>query len=458
MFSPVRLWRRTTPASTRAIARMPSHLTSNPHASSGVGSLEVSLASIGSIFCGIGLRSGSCGGSMRWIIQSFPLVWKRTYRPFSRLPWRTIMPSRSDHLIGSYVPSSQIRTCPPPYSPLGISPANLKYSSGWSSTCTARWFCFGSGGMPLGTAHETPTPSFSRRKSQCSRRAWCSWTTNRGARAAFLGTRAPGSGVFLKSRLASYSASFFAIRSKVRLRLLLPEADLEADALGPDLACPERACGGELLEPLGGVGAALEHLERRLRREIAEPAEVHAVDLGHDVGMGGVLAHVLDHRRPADAQDAVQLGERAARLRQVLEPGPPHDPVQRLRLEWHMGAIALPELGLHPRLACGLARDLDKGAADVEARHVDGAGTCHLDRQVAGAGRNFEHLAAGRHAIGDLPRLLAVNSELALRASHPRVPPRDQPFHLRAFEPPSSCLCHLHLTSPHLTALGINLR
>src|SRR6266851_1865891 len=242
--------RATIPPSTKAIARMPSHLNSKPQASSGVGSLGASLASIGSTFCGMGLRSGSCGGSMRWIIQSFPVVWKRTYRPFSRLPWRTTMTSRSDHLIGSYVPSSQISTCPPPYSPLGISPANLKYSSGWSSTCTARWFCFGSGGMPLGTAHETPTPSFSSRKSQCSRRAWCSWTTNRGARAACLGTRAPGSGVFLKSRLASYSASFFAITSKVRLRLLLPEPDLEADPLGRDLACPEWAGGGELLKPV----------------------------------------------------------------------------------------------------------------------------------------------------------------------------------------------------------------
>src|SRR5205823_17530 len=65
--------------------------------------------------------------------------------------------------------------------------------------------------MPLGTAHETPTPSFSSRRSQWRRLAWCSWTTNRSARAGLRSTRAPGSGVFLKSRLASYSASFFAI-------------------------------------------------------------------------------------------------------------------------------------------------------------------------------------------------------------------------------------------------------
>src|SRR5437660_10020876 len=64
--------------------------------------------------------------------------------------------------------------------------------------------------MPLGTAPETPTPSFSSRKSQCSRRAWCSWTTNRGALVSLRGTLAPGSGERLKSLLASYSAGFLA--------------------------------------------------------------------------------------------------------------------------------------------------------------------------------------------------------------------------------------------------------
>src|SRR5712692_10621363 len=118
-----------------------------------------------------------------------------------------------DGLVRPRVPDGH-RT--PPYSPLGISPANLKYSRGWSSTCTARWFFFGSGGMPLGTAHDTPTPSFSRRRSQCSRRAWCSWTTKRSAFFARRATFAPGSGVRLKSLLASYSAS---LRPGTRSRL-----------------------------------------------------------------------------------------------------------------------------------------------------------------------------------------------------------------------------------------------
>src|SRR5438132_8940439 len=262
------------------------------------------------------------------------------------------MTSRSDHLIGSYVPSSQIRTCPPPYSPFGISPANLKYSSGWSSTWTARWFFFGSGGMPLGTAHETPTPSFSSRKSQCSRRAWCSWTTNRGALVSLRGTLAPGSGVRLKSRLASYSASLRATMKRLghgrfllvnrhrdfpsprwkteprrqarapparpsggcecsSLPTLLLEAHLETDPLRADLARLEWAVRCEAFELRRRVGAALEHLERRLRRERADSPEVHLVDLALDVGVGCVLTPVLDHRRPAGAKDAVPLGVRA---------------------------------------------------------------------------------------------------------------------------------------------------
>src|SRR4051812_34143950 len=98
--------------------------------------------------------------------------------------------------------------------------------------------------MPLGTAHETPTPSFSRRRSQWRRLAWCSWTTNRSARAGLRSTRAPGSGVFLKSRLASYSASFFAIRNTLGhgrsllagTRLLLIESHLEFYPADGDLA------------------------------------------------------------------------------------------------------------------------------------------------------------------------------------------------------------------------------
>ena len=97
---------------------------------------------------------------------------------------------------------SQIVTSPPPYSPFGIVPSNVPYSSGWSSVWTARWFFFGSVGTPLGSAQETSTPSRSSRKSQCSRRAWCSWMTKElpsaGQVDAASGT---GSGVLAASRL-----------------------------------------------------------------------------------------------------------------------------------------------------------------------------------------------------------------------------------------------------------------
>ncbi len=58
------------PGWERAIARTPSHLTSNAQADSSAGSVE-SLASIGSMKSGISSAVGSVGGSMRWIIQSF---------------------------------------------------------------------------------------------------------------------------------------------------------------------------------------------------------------------------------------------------------------------------------------------------------------------------------------------------------------------------------------------------
>src|SRR5699024_7068512 len=94
------------------------------------------------------------------------------------LPRRTPVPcSLFSIAIG---PVSQVSTVPPPYSPAGISPANLAYSRGWSSVRTASRFSFSSSGGPLGTAHETSTPPRSRRRSQCSRRASWRWITKIG--------------------------------------------------------------------------------------------------------------------------------------------------------------------------------------------------------------------------------------------------------------------------------------
>src|SRR6266550_7522236 len=307
-------------------------------------------------------------------------------------------------------------TVPPPYSPFGISPANLKYSSGWSSTWTARWFFLGSGGTPLGTAHETPTPSFSSRKSQWSRRAWCSWTTNRGDRAAFFGTRASGSGVFLKSLLASYSASFFATRKRLgHDRCQLLEVHLQADPLGRDLTRPEGTVRGEAFELGRGIGAPLEHLESRLRRKRAEPSEIHSIDLALYVGVGRVPAHVLDHRRPAGAKDPVHLGERAARLREVLERRLADHQVEGAGFERHLGHIALAEFDGHPGLAGVFAADLDECPADVETCHLNPSTARHLDRQVSRARRDLEHSGTVWQTRGEEESLLPVRLELALR-------------------------------------------
>ena len=97
-------------------------------------------------------------------------------------------------------------SCPAPYWPLGISPWNSRYSSGWSSVCTARRLSLGASGMPLGIAHEASTPSCSSRRSQCRRVAWCSWTTKR--RPSALAASSPiGSGVFCAERLDRYVSS-----------------------------------------------------------------------------------------------------------------------------------------------------------------------------------------------------------------------------------------------------------
>src|SRR5579871_480814 len=96
---------------------------------------------------------------------------------------------------------------PPPYSPFGISPSNVAYSSGWSSVCTARWLWSGDSGKPFGSAHEARTPSRSRRRSQCRLRAWCSWITNRFAARRFEPRRPMGSGVLSGSLLARYVSS-----------------------------------------------------------------------------------------------------------------------------------------------------------------------------------------------------------------------------------------------------------
>jgi hypothetical protein len=127
---------------------------------------------------------------------------------------------------------------------------------------TARWLRLGSVGSALGTAKETRTPSRSRRRSQCSRVAWCSWTTNRGAASA-RGRRAGlagGSGVAPKSRLASYSAS---------LRAIVPTGSRSRAGSG---AAPRRAT----------VAGMAGHRDRRCP---ARPPQATGRGAWHDRGM-----------------------------------------------------------------------------------------------------------------------------------------------------------------------------
>src|SRR5713226_2295852 len=135
-------------------------------------------------------------------------------------------------------------------------------------------------GTPFGTAHETSTPSFSSRKSQCSLRAWCSWTTNRGALVSLRGTLAPGSGVFLKSRLASYSASFLATAPRLGhsglefgwTALPTPAEDEPADGHIPGLQLEDEDAFGQpghpVLDAFDGrrEGGEVEHRQRQRRR------------------------------------------------------------------------------------------------------------------------------------------------------------------------------------------------
>src|SRR5438093_13602248 len=60
-----------------------------------------------------------------------------------------------------------------------MTPSKSPYSSGWSSTWTARRLSAGLGDGPLGTAQDLSTPSISRHRSQWRRRAACMWTTKR---------------------------------------------------------------------------------------------------------------------------------------------------------------------------------------------------------------------------------------------------------------------------------------
>ncbi len=100
-------------------------------------------------------------------------------------------------------------------------------------------------GTPRGSAQLTSTPSCSRRKSQCRRRAWCSWITKVGAPSAEGAGAASGtgSGVFLWSRMDRYFASRSgpSARSNVAIRSGVGSSDARCPAVSSASGSPRRA-------------------------------------------------------------------------------------------------------------------------------------------------------------------------------------------------------------------------
>ena len=74
---------------------------------------------------------------------------------------------------------------------------------------TAGGCASGPAGCPSAPPSDASVPSCSSRRSQCRRRAWCSWTTKRASAgsAALATLSGGGSGVAVKSRLRSYADS-----------------------------------------------------------------------------------------------------------------------------------------------------------------------------------------------------------------------------------------------------------
>ena len=79
-------------------------------------------------------------------------VWSRRACPAPGSPARVAIASSSRVLLASTSPGPRSLTVPPPYSPLGISPSNSRYSSGWSSVRTTSGSSLGPVGTPRGSA------------------------------------------------------------------------------------------------------------------------------------------------------------------------------------------------------------------------------------------------------------------------------------------------------------------
>ena len=136
---PFRLVSVTSPPDTVTIARKPSHFGSKTQPSP-TGSASAAIAPASARSGRPRRRRRPCAGgassSDRRRATPARASTRRRGAPRAAAPSgrRLCFSSRR-----SYVPRSQISTVPAPYSPAGIMPSKSAYSSGWSSTCTARW-------------------------------------------------------------------------------------------------------------------------------------------------------------------------------------------------------------------------------------------------------------------------------------------------------------------------------
>src|SRR4051812_503141 len=158
--------------------------------------------------------------------------------------------------------------------------------------------------MPLGIAHEASVPSCSRRRSQCRRVAWCSWTTKRPAAAGSPSPAAPvGSLVVAKSRFARYSArrSFATTALTVLVGFLVGLAV----GLGAVLLLGEVLLTDAHLDL--GLGRALLGVLAELLLGHLEALRLAAAGLVDRIH-GGVVRHVLLQVARRPAADVARLG------------------------------------------------------------------------------------------------------------------------------------------------------
>src|SRR5918999_1934491 len=229
-----------------------------------------------------------------------------------RSPWKVAITSSSRNFSGSKVPLSQTSIVPAPYSPFGISPSNSRYSSGWSSVRTASRFSSGWAGIPRGTAHDASVPSCSSRRSQWSRRAWCSCTTKRGSEeAAFLRRAAlppAGSGVFFGSRFFLYAPSLSAIATIFTIGHSTHELPAFLSLLrgaGIEAVADVRRYPSSRRMPWSNSG----RLEPALREADVEYAHLEGLGGRREGGLSGYAGHMQTPEFEAELERLVALGE-----------------------------------------------------------------------------------------------------------------------------------------------------